>query len=193
MPRRRPSGRRRAGCRLALLRDGRLTFATLARRAGCPARPWCSASGPRTSCGNGRCSARGITSTRARAELAAQPIDAIELLVGLSGQYDEIEQYAENLMILREDLRDPVLRARGAAWEIELIAALDARCGTGAGRCSPRLAGRGHVVGVPAGRTATRAPAGEPRPARHASCQPAGDLELPATRGRAGRPRPPTG
>ena len=46
---------------------------------------------------------------------------------------DEIERYAENLLILREDLRDPVLRARGAAWERELVAALDARCGPGTG------------------------------------------------------------
>ena len=71
------------------------------------------------------------------AELAATtamtPAGAIDLLVGLSGAYGDIERYVEDLLILREDLRDPVLRARGAAWEAELVAALDARCGEGAG------------------------------------------------------------
>ncbi|MGE0242086.1 MAG: TetR/AcrR family transcriptional regulator, partial [Parvibaculaceae bacterium] len=45
----------------------------------------------------------------------------------LSGDYGEIETYAEGLLILREDLRDPVLRARGTAWRHALSRALD-RC-----------------------------------------------------------------
>jgi AcrR family transcriptional regulator len=64
------------------------------------------------------------------AELAASvpktSVGAIELLVGLTGQYGEIEAYAEGLLMLREDLRDPVLRARGAAWKANLSRALDA-------------------------------------------------------------------
>ena len=36
----------------------------------------------------------------------------VELLVALSGQYDP-EDYADQLLILREDRRDPTLRARG--------------------------------------------------------------------------------
>ena len=50
---------------------------------------------------------------------------AIELLVALSGDYGGIEAYAEGLLVLREDLRDPVLRARGAAWKDKLSGALD--------------------------------------------------------------------
>ncbi len=53
------------------------------------------------------------------------PEGAIRLLVGLTGQYGDIENYAEGLLLLREDLRDPVLRARGAAWRDTLCAALD--------------------------------------------------------------------
>ena len=49
---------------------------------------------------------------------------AIELLVKLS-DYGEIEAYAEGLLVLREDLRDPALRARGAAWKAALSNALD--------------------------------------------------------------------
>ena len=54
------------------------------------------------------------------------PAGAIELLVGLSQGYGGIEAYAEGLLVLREDLRDPVLRARGAAWKAFLSEALAA-------------------------------------------------------------------
>lgn len=50
---------------------------------------------------------------------------AIELLVSLSANYGGIESYAEGLLVLREDLRDPVLRARGAAWKARLCDALE--------------------------------------------------------------------
>ena len=50
---------------------------------------------------------------------------AIALLVALSRDYGDIEAYAEGLLVLREDLRDPVLRARGAAWKACLSSALD--------------------------------------------------------------------
>ena len=63
-------------------------------------------------------------------ELAATvpktPAGAIDLLVGLSRGYGGIEAYAEGLLVLREDLRDPVLRARGAAWKAFLGEALAA-------------------------------------------------------------------
>ncbi|MER9355778.1 TetR/AcrR family transcriptional regulator [Mesorhizobium sp. M0514] len=63
-------------------------------------------------------------------ELAATvpktPAGAIELLVGLSQGYGGIEAYAEGLLVLREDLRDPVLRARGGAWKAFLSEALAA-------------------------------------------------------------------
>jgi AcrR family transcriptional regulator len=63
---------------------------------------------------------------RLAAEAPLTPEGAIQLLMGLS-HYGEIEAYADALLVLREDLRDPVLRARGAAWKAVLIAALDAR------------------------------------------------------------------
>jgi AcrR family transcriptional regulator len=53
------------------------------------------------------------------------PAGAVRLLVGLSRDYGGIEAYAEGLLVLREDLRDPALRARGAAWRDVLSAALD--------------------------------------------------------------------
>ena len=50
---------------------------------------------------------------------------AITLLVALSRNYGGIETYADGLLILREDFRDPMVRARGAAWKIALCKALD--------------------------------------------------------------------
>lgn len=67
---------------------------------------------------------------RRTADLAASaprtPDGAITLLVGLSADYGGIEAYADGLLVLREDLRDPVLRARGAAWKGALSDALEA-------------------------------------------------------------------
>ena len=137
---------------LALLRDGRLTFATLAEASGLSGATLVQRFGSKDGLRQ-RALLRAWDHLDARtAELAAQPIDAIELLVGLSGQYDEIEQYAENLMILREDLRDPVLRARGAAWEIELSRRSTRAAATGRARCSPRT-GRARSRGGRSGRT----------------------------------------
>jgi AcrR family transcriptional regulator len=52
------------------------------------------------------------------------PRGVVELLVRLSGQYDA-EAFADQLLLLREDLRDPVLRARGEAWISVLAATID--------------------------------------------------------------------
>lgn len=60
-------------------------------------------------------------------DMPQTPDGAVALLVGLSGDYGEIEAYAEGLLVLREDLRDPLLRARGAQWKAALCAALAAR------------------------------------------------------------------
>jgi AcrR family transcriptional regulator len=65
--------------------------------------------------------------TRTLAEqIPKTPAGAIALLVGLSRSYGGIEAYAEGLLVLREDFRDPTLRARGARWKQELSRALDA-------------------------------------------------------------------
>lgn len=53
------------------------------------------------------------------------PAGAIELMVELSGQYGGIESYAEGLLLLREDLRDPMLRERGAKWKKTLSEAIE--------------------------------------------------------------------
>ena len=63
---------------------------------------------------------------------------AIRLLVALSGDYGGIEAYAEGLLVLREDLRDPVLRARGASWKATLARALD-DCFAGAPNAPPGI------------------------------------------------------
>lgn len=122
---------------LTLLRYGRLTFASVAAACGLSAATLVQRFG--TKDGLRRAAllrAWDLLDERTRTLAASAPRTpqgAIELLVGLSGQYDDINQYAENLLILREDLRDPALRARGAAWERELVAALEARCGPGSG------------------------------------------------------------
>lgn len=71
----------------------------------------------------------------ATAELAATaprtPEGAIQLLIGLSVQYEDRDAYPHGLMLLREDVIDPQLRRRGVAWEAQLIAALSSRLGTG--------------------------------------------------------------
>ncbi|MDA0184848.1 hypothetical protein OJ997_31385 [Solirubrobacter phytolaccae] len=122
---------------LLSLRYGQLTFAGVAHASGLSAATLVQRFGNKNRLRQ-RALLRAWDLLDARtAELAASapltPAGAIDLLVGLSGQYDEIDRYADNLMLLREDLRDPVLRARGAAWERELIAALEARCGAGTG------------------------------------------------------------
>jgi AcrR family transcriptional regulator len=61
---------------------------------------------------------------RLAATVPRTPEGAIQLLVRLS-HYGPIEAYAEGLLVLREDLRDPALRARGAAWKTALSKALD--------------------------------------------------------------------
>ncbi|WP_353643309.1 helix-turn-helix domain-containing protein [Mesorhizobium sp. WSM2239] len=62
---------------------------------------------------------------RLAATVPKTPDGAVELLVALSSDYGGIETYAEGLLVLREDLRDPVLRARGAAWKASLTSSLD--------------------------------------------------------------------
>lgn len=54
------------------------------------------------------------------------PDGAVELLVSLSGPYGS-DEHADGLVVLREDLRDPVLRARGAAWIATLVDAVEER------------------------------------------------------------------
>jgi AcrR family transcriptional regulator len=54
------------------------------------------------------------------------PGGVVELLVSLTGQYDA-HDFADQLRVLREDLRDPALRQRGEAWFAALSDAVEAR------------------------------------------------------------------
>lgn len=65
--------------------------------------------------------------TAQAAEAASKtPSGAVDLLVTLSSDYGAVESYADGLLVLREDLRDASLRARGKAWGDDLATALDA-------------------------------------------------------------------
>lgn len=59
------------------------------------------------------------------AKVPRTPAGAVQLLTLLSKDYGRIEAYADALLILREDLRDPALRARGARWKAALTRALE--------------------------------------------------------------------
>ncbi|GLS32355.1 transcriptional regulator, TetR family [Mesorhizobium albiziae] len=52
------------------------------------------------------------------------PAGAVATLVTLSGDFGSGENYAEGLLVLREDLRNPELRARGDKWGKRLADAL---------------------------------------------------------------------
>lgn len=71
-----------------------------------------------------------LDAATARAD-ARRPVSvegAIRLLVALSGQYGpDGDAAAQGLLLLREDFRDPVLRARGVAWGDALARALGRR------------------------------------------------------------------
>ncbi|MGV3491081.1 MAG: TetR/AcrR family transcriptional regulator [Devosia sp.] len=61
---------------------------------------------------------------------AAHPVDAegaVALLVRLSTGYGSGDDAGQGLLLLREDFRDPILRARGAAWQAALGQALGRR------------------------------------------------------------------
>ena len=45
--------------------------------------------------------------------------------MALSRDYGGIESYADGLLVLREDLRDPTLRARGVIWKAKLSNVLE--------------------------------------------------------------------
>ena len=51
----------------------------------------------------------------------------VQLLLALSHGYGDIETYADGLLLLREDLRDPELRDRGKAWQAVLAEAIATR------------------------------------------------------------------
>lgn len=50
---------------------------------------------------------------------------AVELLLALTGALGTVESHADGLQVLREDFRNPVLRARGVAWTRHLSSVLE--------------------------------------------------------------------
>ncbi|URK87051.1 TetR/AcrR family transcriptional regulator [Rhizobium sp. RCAM05350] len=61
---------------------------------------------------------------RLAASVERTPSGSVDLLVRLSGSYGDITIYADGLMLLREDIRDPVLRQRGVRWGQALVDAV---------------------------------------------------------------------
>ncbi|MEJ8280763.1 TetR family transcriptional regulator [Pseudonocardia spirodelae] len=68
----------------------------------------------------------GLQARTARLGADAEPTPggAVAFLVALSEQYGGIDSYADALLVLREDLRDPQVRRRGVAWRETLTAVL---------------------------------------------------------------------
>ena len=64
--------------------------------------------------------------TRALARAGDGGAGVVDMLVMLSGQYRP-DTFADQLLILREDLRDPVLRARGQEWLAALSDGIEQR------------------------------------------------------------------
>ena len=60
-------------------------------------------------------------------EAPAGPAGAVALLVALSGSFSGDADYAEGLLVLREDMRNPDLRARGMRWGTVLAEAVGER------------------------------------------------------------------
>lgn len=116
---------------LALVRSsgvGRLTFAALAEACGLSAATLVQRFGTKPALTR-RTLLHAWDKLQVRTlELASSvpktPDGAVELLLGLSRYDGDAEAYADGLLILREDLRDPVLRSRGVAWEAALTTAL---------------------------------------------------------------------
>ena len=61
------------------------------------------------------------------ASAALSPEGAVQMLVAMFPVGEGETDYAEGLLILREDMRDPLLRERGAQWGAALASALGRR------------------------------------------------------------------
>jgi AcrR family transcriptional regulator len=109
--------------------DG-LTFATLSERSGLSPATLVQRFGTKADLKRAALlrawDALDALTTELIAKCGISPKGAIAILVGLSGDYGEIDAYAEGLLMLREDFRDPQLRSRGVSWRETLVAGLDA-------------------------------------------------------------------
>jgi AcrR family transcriptional regulator len=67
-------------------------------------------------------------------EAAPHPAGAIELLLRLTNPGSADYDFTDGLLLLREDIRNPVLRARGSEWGVRLAEALGRRLSDDADR-----------------------------------------------------------
>lgn len=72
----------------------------------------------------------------ADAEASADPAGAIGLLLRLTNSSAAEYDFTDGLLLLREDIRNPVLRARGAEWGARLANSLGRRLSDDAGRAT---------------------------------------------------------
>ncbi|BBG02156.1 MULTISPECIES: TetR/AcrR family transcriptional regulator [Pseudonocardia] len=106
-----------------------LTFAALARTSGLAPATLVQRFGSKAELLHGALLHAWDRLERRTAELgdaaAPTPAGAVAFLVGLSEQYGGIDNYADALLVLREDLLDPEVRTRGTAWHASLTTVLD--------------------------------------------------------------------
>jgi AcrR family transcriptional regulator len=134
---------------LALVHDvgtERLTFAALADRCGLSAATLVQRFGTKAALTQRALLQAWDHLDALTAELARAtpktPDGSVELLLALSRQYGDVSTYRGGLLVLHEDLRDPVLRRRGTAWEEVLTTALD-ECFVAVPDAPPRI---GHAL-----------------------------------------------
>ena len=72
----------------------------------------------------------------ADADCAEDPAGAVELLLRLTSSETADYDFTDGLLLLREDIRNPVLRARGAEWGSRLAETLGRRLCNDAGRAT---------------------------------------------------------
>lgn len=72
----------------------------------------------------------------ADADCPSDPAGAVELLLRLTSSETADYDFTDGLLLLREDIQNPVLRARGAEWGSRLAGVLGRRLSNDAGRAT---------------------------------------------------------
>lgn len=72
----------------------------------------------------------------ADAQTSPDPAGAIEFLLRLTNSVTAEFDFTDGLLLLREDIQNPVLRARGAQWGLRLVEALGRRLSDDADRAT---------------------------------------------------------
>lgn len=110
-----------------------ITFAALAERTGLSGSTLVQRFGTKQALIDAAITHAWIALERRTSEIALAeaktPAGAVAILSRLSQDYGDIDDYADKLRLLREDLRNPAFRARGKAW-VATLAALIEQCFT---------------------------------------------------------------